>query len=176
MLTVLFLLGVTAQALSGIFMQHNGAGWTPASVQRYYLGDVEAGTTPTGGDMFGEGDPDGPPAVIAVGKPLGALMEVAHFHLVAMPLLLFVIAHLFSMTPPGRARAMGWLCYGSFAAAFLDIAAPFLVRFVSGGFAVVKIGAFLTLQSSLLLMTLWTLYYALTVSAGKDTQVSKAED
>lgn len=144
-LCALFLLGILAQAVSGVLMHHLGPGWTPASVAAYYRGD-EAGdpavTTP--GDRFGVVEDESaatpvPTRTMHVARSFGTLVEVAHLHLVAMPLVLFVVAHLFSMTPLGRGAVGGALCYVGFACAAADIMAPFAVRYVSAGIAPVKI-------------------------------------
>lgn len=162
MLTVLFLLGVTAQAASGIALHHLGPGWTPRSVRLYYRG--EEGARFTAADPFGtEGSDAQPPEAPAPGgtlhvpRSLGTLLELAHFHLVAMPIILFVVAHFFSMTRAGRQQRADVLCYGSFLFAALDITMPFAIRYVSGGFGWVKLLAFAGLLGSLLVMTLWTL-------------------
>ena len=78
-------------------------------------------------------------------------------HLVAMPLLLFVVAHLFSMAPLGRRRWSGVLCYGSFLCGLLDVLLPFAIRYGSAAFAPLKLGAFIGLEVSLLVMILGTL-------------------
>jgi hypothetical protein len=154
-LCVLFLIGMLAQAVSGILMHHHGAGWTPASVSAYYRGNEEVASA---GENF------------QIARSFGTLLEVAHFHLVAMPVIVFIIAHLFSMTPIGRQRWAGILCYGGFLFAFGDILAPFAVRFWSASFASVKLISFIGLEACLILMTLGTLMAGLKTFR-KDTEV-----
>ncbi len=149
-LTTLLMLGMLGQALSGIAMHHLGPGWTTASVAAHYRGD--------GGDESDAAIADPlAPLVIHEPKPLAALVDVAHMHLFAMPLALFLVAHLFSMGGPGRSHAGGALCYLAFAAAFTDIAAPFLVRYGGAGFAALKLAAFGVLMSCYLALIVMTL-------------------
>lgn len=163
-LLALFLLGVTAQAVSGIAMHHMGPGWTPRSIRLHYRGEpgTVSGSVPAVlespfGESAAPAAPDEPLGPIQVPRSLGTLLEVAHFHLVAMPLILLVVAHLFAMTRAGASRWAGLVSYGSFACAGLDIAAPFAVRYLSGGLALGKLLAFVGLHGCLLTMTLWTL-------------------
>lgn len=162
----LFLLGILAQAISGGIMQHLGAGWTPASVAAYYRGDpqaAEARPTGTVDERFGSADDADvtaaptAPRTMQVARSFGSLVEVAHLHLVAMPLVLFVVAHLFSMTAAGRTAFGGALCYAGFVGAALDILAPFAVRYVSAGFAPLKLVGFFVLEASLIAMVVMTL-------------------
>ena len=105
------------------------SGFTASSAADYYAG---------GGDRYP--------------KTAGELLEVTHFHLFSMPLLLFVQGHLFLMT-----RGLGpwkrWVVVAAFAGAALDIAAPWLVLYVSRDLAIAKIAARVLLGPSLLLIT-----------------------
>lgn len=77
-------------------------------------------------------------AVSGEGKTTGEMLEVTHFHLFSMPLLLFVQGHLFLMTRCPRRLALA-LVWAAFAGAACDLAAPWLVISVSRDFAWVKI-------------------------------------
>jgi hypothetical protein len=101
----------------------------PASVVEYYRGDP--------GLEFGQ-----PP------RPLGALAEVAHFHLFAMGVLVMTLTHLLLFLPIAPA-AKATLVIVAFASALLDEGAGWLVRFVHPGFAPLKVAAFLVLQTAL---------------------------
>lgn len=161
LLCALFLLGILAQAISGVLMHHLGAGWTPSSVATYYRGDETP--LPVGGGRFGlDDDTDpaaapAPPRTMHVARSFGTLVEVAHLHLVAMPLVLFVVAHLFSMIAAGRTALGGALCYAGFAGAALDITMPFAVRYLSAGFAPLKLVGFFLLETCLVAMVVMTL-------------------
>ncbi|HYE07764.1 MAG TPA: hypothetical protein VEL07_19755 [Planctomycetota bacterium] len=158
-LTTLLLLGMLGQALSGIAMHHLGPGWTPSSIATHYRGDEGE---PTVADPLA-------PLVFHEPKPLAALVDIAHMHLFAMPLAIFLVAHLFSMGGPGRTRAGGVLCYLAFAAAFTDIAAPFLVRYGGAGFAAFKLAAFVVLMTCYLALIVMTLIGCLRTFGGRST-------
>jgi hypothetical protein len=153
LLTFLFLVGVCAQGVSGILLHHHGAGWTASSIAAYYRGSAPVAPVDDAAldAHFAIGDPPPPAAApVTVARSFGTLLEVAHFHLVAMPLLLLVVAHLFSMAPWGRSRWAGAVCYFGFACAFVDILAPFAVRYLSADFAPVKLVAFIGLEAVLI--------------------------
>ena len=100
---------------------------SPASVAAYYLGDPEQFTSP---------------------RTVQGLLEVSHFHLFAFGMLLLVMTHLMLFVPlSGRAKA--WLISVPFFAGLLDEGASWLVRFGGEPFAIVKVGGFLLLQTSL---------------------------
>lgn len=102
----------------------------PASVVHHYLGD------PT--EEFGQ------PA-----RPLGALAEVAHFHVFAMGMLVMTLTHLLlflPFAPKWKVTAVSW----AFASALVDEAAGWLVRLVHPAFAWLKVIGFLSLQLALL--------------------------
>jgi hypothetical protein len=87
----------------------------PESVVTYYRGDPAA--------EFGR------PA-----RPLGAMAEVAHFHLFTMGLLVMTLTHLLLFLPI-TARTKALLVIVAFASALLDEGSGWLVRFVHPGFA-----------------------------------------
>ena len=76
------------------------------------------------------------------------LLEISHFHLFAMGILILTMTHLVLFVPisiPMKAV----LIVTSFAAALLDEAGGWLVRFVHPAFAYVKLAGFLALELSL---------------------------
>ena len=79
------------------------------------------------------------------------MLEIAHFHLFAMGILVLTMTHLLLFVPIAKA-AKAWIVSLSFAAALGDEAAGWLVRFVAPAFAYLKIAAFLTLQTTLAAM------------------------
>lgn len=112
---------------------------TPSSVVSYYLGDEARFTSP---------------------RSYQGLLEVSHFHLFAMGLLLLVLTHLMLFVPLAN-RTKAWLIASPFAAALLDEGAGWLVRFVHPGFAWAKLAGFLALQTSLALLvglSLWAVF------------------
>lgn len=112
---------------------------TTASVVEYYLGSEERFLSP---------------------RSYQGLLEVSHFHLFAMGMLLLVLTHL-ALFVPVSARAKAVLVVLPFVAALLDEGAGWLVRFVSPAFAAVKIAGFLLLQGSLAALvgvSLWSVF------------------
>jgi hypothetical protein len=114
-------------------------GLTPGSVVAYYLGSQQQFTEP---------------------RSYLGMVEISHFHLFAMGMLLLVLTHLVLFVPISN-RAKVWLIVAPFASALLDEGAGWLVRFVSPLFAVAKIAGFLALQTSLALLVglaLWSVF------------------
>ena len=112
---------------------------TTTSVVNYYLGNEEAYLSP---------------------RSYQGLLEVSHFHLFAVGMLLLVLTHLMLFVPL-RGWIKAWLIAFPFLAALLDEGAGWLVRFVSPNFAIVKIAGFLLLQGSLALLvglSLWAVF------------------
>ena len=86
----------------------------------------------------------------AFGQPRSykVLLEVSHFHLFAMGVLILTLTHLVLFVPlPARVKA--WLVVASFVSGLLDEASGWLIRFVHPAFAWAKIAAFVGLQASL---------------------------
>ena len=114
-------------------------GLSPASVIDYYLGSEQQFREP---------------------RSYGGMLEIAHFHLFAMGMLLLVLTHLMLFIPAsGRVKA--WLIVLPFAAALLDEGSGWGVRFVDPIFAWGKIAGFLLLQGSLAALigvSLWAVF------------------
>ena len=111
----------------------------PSSVVSYYLGDEEKFLSP---------------------RSYQGMTEVAHFHLFAMGMLLLVLTHLMLFIPV-RGGLKAWLIAVPFLAGLISEGSGWMVRFVSPGFAWVKVGGFLLLQTSLLalvLISLWSTF------------------
>ncbi|MFN3477690.1 MAG: hypothetical protein ACK4Z6_09120, partial [Candidatus Methylomirabilales bacterium] len=68
------------------------------------------------------------------------LLEISHFHLLAMGIFILTLAHLFLFVPL-KPRVKFWLINLSFFSALSDEAAGWLTRFVHPLFAYSKIGA-----------------------------------
>ncbi len=112
---------------------------SPASVVSYYRGNEELYLSP---------------------RSYQGLLEVSHFHLFAMGMLLLVLTHLMLFVPL-RNRTKAWLIAVPFLAAGLDEGAGWLVRFVHPGFAWLKVAGFLGLQASLAALvglSLWSVF------------------
>ncbi len=110
----------------------------PASVVAYYLGNEAAFTQP---------------------RSYQGLLEITHFHLFAMGMLVLTMTHLLLFVPmPNHRKA--WIVSLAFTTALADEAAGWLVRFVSPLFAWLKVAAFLGFEAALAFMigaVLWAI-------------------
>jgi len=112
---------------------------TPSSVVEYYLGNEETFKQP---------------------RTYQGLLEVSHFHLFAMGMLLLVLTHLVLFVPVGDGTKLALIVL-PFVAALVDEGGGWLVRFAHPAFAWVKIAGFLLLQGSLLalmVISLWAIF------------------
>jgi hypothetical protein len=138
-IVVLYVLYVAGLWVTNALLYFSKMGLTPGSVIEYYLGAEERFLSP---------------------RSYQGLLEVSHFHLFAMGMLLLVLTHLMLFVPVANG-VKAWLIALPFLSAALDEGAGWLVRFVHPGFALVKIGGFLLLQGSLLALmgvALWAVF------------------
>ena len=126
-IVLLFLGYIALLWVSNGMMYFHKMGLNPESVMEYYLGSEEHFTQP---------------------KSYQSLLEVTHFHLFSMGLLVLTLSHLLLFTPLA-ARLKIWLAGLTYLSAIADEAAGWLVRFVHPAFAWFKIGAFVSLELSL---------------------------
>jgi hypothetical protein len=88
------------------------------------------------------------------------MVELAHFHLFAMGMLMMVLTHLALFVPVG-ARLKIALVLVPFCSALASEGAGWLVRYGGAGFAWTKITGFLMLQGSLaalVAISLWSVF------------------
>lgn len=133
-IVLLFLGYILLLWISNGLMYFHKMGLSAQSVLDYYLGSEARFTQPLS---------------------YQSLLEITHFHLFAMGMLVLTLTHLLLFTP----LAMGpkvWLSGLTFFSAVADTGAGWLVRFVHPGFAYFKIGAFLLLEASLLALLVLT--------------------
>jgi hypothetical protein len=138
-IVVLYALYVAGLWLTNALLYFEKMSLTPSSVVEYYLGSEERFLSP---------------------RSYQGLLEVSHFHLFAMGMLLLVLTHLMLFVPIAN-RWKAWLIALPFLSAFLDEGAGWLVRFAHPGFAWAKIAGFLLLQASLaalILVSLWAVF------------------
>jgi hypothetical protein len=138
-IVVLYALYVAGLWLTNALLYFNKMGLSYVSVVEYYLGS-EARFLPP--------------------RTYQGLLEVSHFHLFAMGMLLLVLTHLILFVPLSN-RWKRWLIAVPFFAALLDEGASWLVRFVHPLFAYSKIAGFLLLQTSLaalVVVSLWSVF------------------
>ena len=138
-IVVLYALYVAALWVTNTLLYFSKMALTYGSVVEYYLGSDERFLSP---------------------RSYQGLLEVSHFHLFAMGMLLLVLTHLMLFVPLAN-RWKAWLIAVPFCAAILDEGASWLVRFAHPGFAYAKIAGFLLLQASLavlILASLWAVF------------------
>ena len=135
-IVVLYVLYVAGLWVTNTLLYFNKMSLSYSSVVEYYLGSEERFLQP---------------------RSYQGLLEVSHFHLFAMGMLLLVLTHLMLFVPV-RNGVKAWLIALPFAAALLNEGASWLVRFGHPLFAYLKIGGFLLLQGSLavlIVVSLW---------------------
>lgn len=126
-LILMFLGYIALLWLTNGMMYFHKMGLTADSVIAYYLGSEENFTQP---------------------RSYQGLLEVAHFHLFAMGILILTLTHLMLMTRLPVSLKV-WLSGLTYTSAIANEAAGWLVRFVHPIFAYFKIGAFLVLETTL---------------------------
>ena len=125
-------LGCTLVFLAGLWittalMYFRNMTLDPRSVVAYYRGDESRFLEP---------------------RTYGSMLEVTHMHLPMMALVLLLLTHL-AIFLPWSTRARAWLIAGTFSFALVGEGAGWLVRFVSPGFAPLKVLCFLGLEATL---------------------------
>lgn len=131
-LILMFLVYVLLLCVSNALMYFHKMSLTAESVKAYYLGSEEAFTQPIS---------------------YQTLLEVTHFHLFSMGMLVLTLTHLMLMTDmPTLVKV--WLSVIVYVSAIADEAGGWLVRFVDPLFSYFKIGAFLVLELSLVVLTI----------------------
>jgi hypothetical protein len=110
-------------------------------IKRYYAGEADGAATsapaaaPTAGpaiDVPDEAERGRAPIVVAVSYR--KLLEVTHFHLFTMPVVLLIVGHLFLATGLGDRAKLAWLVAASCSVA-AHLATPWLVRYGGGALA-----------------------------------------
>lgn len=129
-LILMFLGYVALLCISNALLYFHHMDLTSKSVVAYYLGSEQDYTQP---------------------KSYQGMLEVAHFHLFSMGMLIVTLTHLMLMTEFSN-RLKIWLSVVIYLAAIADEAGGWLVRFVHPAFAYFKITAFLLLESSLAIL------------------------
>lgn len=139
LIIVIFVLYVAGLWLTNALLYFNKMSLTPLSVTEYYLGSEERFLQP---------------------RSYQGMLEILHFHLFAMGLLLLTLTHLMLFVPLPSALKV-WLIVVPFLSAAVNEAAGWLVRFVHPVFAWLKIVGFLALEISLaglVVISLWAVF------------------
>lgn len=126
-LILMFLGYILLLWISNGLMYFHKMSLTPASVISYYLGSTEDFTQ---------------------AKSYQSMLEIAHFHVFSMGLLVLTLTHLMIMTNLSVLVKV-WVSGMVYVSAIANEAAGWLVRFVHPHFAYFKIASFMVLQISL---------------------------
>ena len=148
-----YALYVAALWLTNALLYFDKMSLTPSSVVSYYLGSEEEFRPP---------------------RSYQGMLEVAHFHLFAMGMLLLVLTHLVLFVPVAVRTKVAMIAL-PFASAALDEGGGWLVRFVSPALAWVKVVGFLALQTSLAALIGLSLWAVFRGSARNYTQGAQLE-
>ena len=127
---VWFLVYVVCLWVTNALLFFSKMGLSPSSVLAYYGGDEARFLQP---------------------RSYQGMLEISHFHLFAMGIMVLTMSHLLLFVPIPNS----WKWWGvslPFASALADEAAGWLIRFVNPAFAYLKIAAFLTFQATLALL------------------------
>jgi hypothetical protein len=143
LIILMFVIYVALLWVTNALLYFGKMGLTTASVTDYYLGSEERFLQP---------------------RSYQSMLEISHFHLFAMGLLLLTLTHLMLFVPL-RSDLKPWFIVIPFGSALLDEGSGWLVRFVSPGFAYLKIAGFLALQSSLAVLIVVCLWAVLVGSS-----------
>jgi hypothetical protein len=139
-IVVLYVLYVVLLIVTNGLLYFEKMSLSPASVVAHYLGDA---------DEFTEA------------RSYQGLLELSHFHLFAMGMLLMVLTHLILFIPVGG-TFKAWLIIVPFLSGLLSEGAGWLVRYVSADFAILKVLGFLLLQGSLIVLAVVSLWSVMT--------------
>jgi len=152
-IVVLYTIYVSGLWLTNCLLYFSKMSLAPSSVVAYYLGNEATFQAP---------------------RTYQGLLEVSHFHLFAMGMLLMVLTHLMLFIPV-RSGIKIWLIVLPYLAAALDEGGGWLERFVSADLAFVKVGGFLLLQGSLAALIGFSLWCVFTTQLA-DNYTGFAED
>lgn len=139
LIVLLYLLFVVGLWVTNAALYFGKMGLTPHSVVEYYLGSEERFLNP---------------------RSARAMLEIAHFHLFAMGILLLVLTHVALFVPVANGTKLV-LIVVPFASALVDEGSGWLVRFGHPLFAWSKVAGFLLLQGSLaalMAVSLWAVF------------------
>lgn len=139
LIIVIYIIYVAGLWLTNALLYFQKMGLTPTSVTEYYLGSEERFLQP---------------------RTYQGMLEVTHFHLFAMGLLLLTLTHLMLFVPI-RSNLKAWFIIIPFTSALVNEGSSWLVRFAHPSFAYLKIAGFLALEVSLaalIVVSLWAVF------------------
>ena len=155
---VLILCGIVSSALYYGDLVGSGLG----GVRRYYGGEGEGTAAPAGGvGAAGAGpaievpvDIESQRQPIIVAVTYRKLLEVTHFHLFTMPVVLLIVGHLFFATGLAPRAKLGWISAAT-ASVVLHIATPWLVRYGSTRLAILHAASGVALTLTMGVLTIY---------------------
>ena len=151
---ILTLVGIVSSAL--YYEALVGGGFQ--GVRAYYAGDEASAPAPEHQAAVGPVmDLPEEPHHLVVAMTYRKLLEVTHFHLFTMPVVLLIVGHLFFATGIGERAKMAWIAAAS-ASVALHIATPWLVRFGGGSLAPLHTFSGLFLTISMTVVTAYPVY------------------
>ncbi len=139
LIIVIFVIYVAGLWLTNALLYFQKMSLSYTSVAEYYLGSEERFLQP---------------------RSYQGMLEVAHFHLFAMGLLLLTLTHLMLFVPLSS-NAKAWFIIIPFTSALVNEGGGWLVRFVHPLFAYLKIAGFVALEISLavlVVVALWAVF------------------
>ena len=139
-IVILYSLYVALLIVTNFLLYFDQMSLDPASVVAHYLGNEEQFTSP---------------------RSYQGLLELSHFHLFAMGMLLMVLTHVMLFIPVSS-TAKVWLITVPFLAGIVSEGSGGLVRFVSPEFAIIKVAGFLLLQGSLIVLVIISVWAVFT--------------
>lgn len=84
-------------------------------------------------------------------RAFGQMLEEAHFHVFIEGLILLVLTHLFVATSVSRSMKVAVILL-AFGGTLTDLACPWLIRFVSPGFALLQIASWIVMGATALVL------------------------
>ena len=124
---------------------------------------MRGGTAAGGPEVALPDEVAGTRAPLTVAMPYRKLLEVTHFHLFTMPVVLLIVGHLFLATGLGDRAKLRWLIAAS-ASVAAHLATPWVVRYGGGGLAFLHA---ITGTSLTLTMAVLTVYPIVAMWRGK---------
>jgi len=159
---LLTLLGIVSSAL----YYGDLVGTGTSGIKSYYAGEARvappAAPAP-GGPAIDVPEDEAARRPIVVPMTYRKLLEVTHFHLFTMPVVLLIVGHLFLATGLGDRAKLRWLIAAS-ASVAAHLATPWVVRYAGGGLAFLHA---ITGTSLTLTMAVLTVYPIVAMWRGK---------
>jgi len=129
-------------------------------IARYYAGKGEAALPACDATGAAAGPAIEVPEEAERGQPIVVpityrkLLEVTHFHLFTMPVVLLIVAHLFLATGLGERAKLAWIA-AAIGSVALHLATPWLVRYAGSGLAFLHALSGVALTATMSMLTIY---------------------